>query len=276
VALANPFSTTDRALSVDPRILELLACGTRVISGPDTALLAAMADAVTFAHTPEQVTDAYMALCNRGVPAEGELLRRLRVLFEHHATPVMLSRITRRLSSLPDPREGRSTAVILSESATGGLGSLVDGLLQQAHRPAEVIVVDGGARGWPEGAARALEAAGIDVRRVRADDRPVTWQAVAEAARSEWILRWPSARPVGQSFLMDLAIGAEMSRADAVGCEEGAFRYAPSLPLDGALVRTSVARAVLGERALDGDRGRLGGWEQRGLRLLSVGREPPA
>lgn len=277
VALANPFSTTDRALSVDPRILELLACGTRVISGPDTALLAAVADAVTFTPSAEHVEAAYLALCDRGAPTELELLRLLRVLFEHHATPVTLSRITRRLWSLPDPTAGRSTSVVLSDPASGGLDSLVDGLLEQSHRPAEVIVVDGGTSGWREGAAGALDAAGIDVRVIRADDRPVTWGAVSEAVRSEWLLRWPSARPGDRSFLMDLAIGAEMSRADAVGFEEGgAFRYVPSLPLDGTLVRTSVARAVLGQRHLTGDEGRLDGWQQRGLRMLSLGRETNA
>jgi hypothetical protein len=270
VALARPFTAPRRVRSIEPTVLEQLASGVRVVSGPNQALAAAFGKNITFADEPLATPRALAAARDAGPPTAAELWRLLRTLFERYASPVMLSRLTRQLPGVANPLAGRSVAVVIKLGRTSEHEAIVDSLIRQAHRPSEAILIRSDGGSWPDGAQESLESAGIEVRTIEAHDS-ATWRDVAEAVASPWLTRWPEGRPVGTYHLLDLVIGGEMSRGEGVAYQGGnELRHVPGIALDGGIVRREVLSAA-GAPLLLCDDGAMVDSTRDGWRLLSIG-----
>jgi hypothetical protein len=241
-----------------------------VLSGPNKALLAAMGSLVDFVADPDDAPAALAAAQARGPRSPDELMQVLRILFRRHATPVMLAALTRHLGGGHDPLAARQAAAVVRLERTDP-APVVESIIDQEHRPAEALIYLRDAASWPAGATGALEAAGVETR-VFPGERPATWAEIADVARSEWLTLWPTDGRARAAWLLDLMLGGETGRADAVGYSGGEpLRHVSSLELDSAAVRRAVARRLLAERTVGDDDVRLDGWERRGLTLLSVG-----
>lgn len=278
VIVANPFIERDRVRTIGARTLEQLACGARVVSGPNQTLVNLAGPLAHVVHQPEAaarvIADAHAA----GVPTAAEMRRLLRTLYLGHATPVMLSQVTRQLGLSTDPLASRSTTAVAAVSADAHVGHFVESLKQQIQRPTRAAIrLDDGAR-WSTDANDALAHAGIEVHIITASSERSTLAALAEETTTEWLARWPDGGRAGPRYLLDLLIGGEMSHADAVGYQSGdPFRFVSSLGPDARLLRWDSLRTIDGWRdALDIDPSRAPGWDSNGWRLLSVGPEEVA
>jgi hypothetical protein len=270
IGLANPVSVPDAVTVIEPGILEQLACGMRIVSGPHLSLAAAFGGDVQFVREPGEAVAVMREALRQPAPSPLEMRSLLRALFEGHATPVMLSALTRRFPSMPDPLSGRRvTAVVVGDRLDRGV--VIESLVHQSHRPAEVLL--GGDGEWSAAERSALEAANIPSRALEGDGDEVRWSMVGSVADTEWLTVWPIDRPVGSCYLLDLLVGAELSRADVVAYSGQPLDHVDRVDLGTAIVRRPVASAQLvAQPIVRAERS----FEARdGLRALSVGPEEP-
>jgi hypothetical protein len=278
VIVANPFMEQDRLRTIGPRTLEQLACGARVVSGPNQSLVNLAGPLAHVVHQPEAAAGVMADALAAGAPTSAEMRSLLRTLFLGHATPVMLSQLTRQLGLSTDPLAGRSTTALVAVSSATDVGQLVESLTQQIQRPTRTVIrLDDGAR-WSTDADDALAHAGIEVHMSPASPDQSALAALAEEPSTEWLARWPNGGRAGPRYLLDLLVGGEMAHADAVGYQPGdPFRFVSSLGPDAGLLRLDSLRTIDGWRdSLDLDPSRTPGWDSNGWRLLSVGPEEVA
>ena len=155
--------------------------------------------------------------------------------------------------------------MLLPLDDTMDVASIVDRTLAQTFRPGEVVVgtVD------PAGSERGIDAmtrAGMVVHVVEtADDRP--WRALAEASSRAWVVLGLPDSESDPNALLDLAMAAECSRADAIGyVADRRQQFVSDLALIGSLVRRDLLVQDVGA----GMNGRLGAWARRGSRLMGI------
>ena len=275
VGIANPLTIADGVTVVHPRVLEQLACGMALVSGPNRALAAEFGATLRIAYEPGSIGDAVREALRAGPRTAAEDRFLLRTLFERHASPVMLSMLSRRFPTVPDPRARRAVTAVVGGSPSDP-ASVIESLTHQAFRPAEVLVV--GDAHWTSAARDALEAADISTRFVDENGFDLSWSAVGSIATSEWLTIWPTDRPAGSCHLLDLAVGAEISQADVVAYSEQPSGYTDHVDLRDALVRRAFARTGLAGRPLrsEAEGGGLAEWMAEGHRPLSVGPEETA
>jgi hypothetical protein len=278
VIVANPFTERDRLRTIGARTLEQLACGARVVSGPNQTLVNLAGPLAHVVHQPEAAAGVIADALAAGAPTSAEMRSLLRTLFLNHATPVMLSQVTRQLGLSTDPLAGRSTTALAALSADTDVGRFVESLTQQIQRPTRVVIrLDDGTR-WSTDADDALAHAGIEVQMTPASPDRSAVAALAEEPTTEWLARWPDDGRAGPRYLLDLLVGGEMSHADAVGYQPGdPFRFASSLGPGASLLRWDSLRAIDGWRdTLDLNPSRAPRWDSNGWRLFSVGPEEVA
>ena len=249
VGLANPVTVPDSVSVIEPRILEQLACGMRMVSGPNLALAAAFGADVPIVRNPSEAAAAVRKASHQRPRSLTEIRSVLRTLFLGHATPVMLSALTRRFPSIADPLSGRQVAAVVIGDRLDR-AALIESLIHQALRPAEVL---GGESEWSAAERAALEAAGIRFRTLEHNGADLRWSGIASVAEAEWVTIWPTDRPVGSCYLLDLVVGAELSRADVVGYGDPPLNYVDRLELQHAVVRRAFAWSVLAGQPLRGD-----------------------
>jgi hypothetical protein len=229
-------------VTVDPgQAREQLACGARVIMV--TGDRAALRGQIAAARAERPLT-------------EGEAFGELREIFTAHATPVRLAELAR-LAGLPEHLvTGRQIAVLARVQDAADAADLAARLGRQRMTPAELVVAVAAREGVPvatscHAVTTALaDLAGPGMTITAVPEPPAAagvatgtagpgggWVAhAAQAARSPWVVPWPTGRDHQESYLLDLACARECARADAVGYDAGAG-YAYVTSLDPALAR---------------------------------------
>ena len=97
---------------------------------------------------------------------------------------------------------------------------------------------------WSGAATAALGAAGIATQIVESSagegEDAVSDTGGSRGAPTTWVAPWPTDRPVGPTYLLDLLVGGEMSGAEVVNYDPGEpFRFVPTAT-DAAIVRRSA------------------------------------
>jgi hypothetical protein len=174
----------------------------------------------------------------------------LRDLFTTAATAVELDRLVRALNIRRSPLDARTVSVVVVLSASTPCGELVASVLNQRHRPVELVVV-------VESSAMAdaaqytlseLEQSGVPVHTV-AEPSGADWSAVVATVRGEWVTCWGQRDVHDANQLLDLLVGAEMTGASIVGrSEQPDPGYVSSLRLRDAMVKRSVVTDREGQR----------------------------
>ena len=267
LAVTDPFGAPDRGRMVDPRALEQLACGLRLVSGPDRVLLELAGMHVHVAESVETAGDAIAAARSAGRPSAADLRALLRRLFLQAASPVMLGRLTHRLGVSIDPLAGRSVTALIAVDEHTDVDRLVDSIVGQRARPQRVVVRTTDPGPWSGAAGEAIRAAGMPVE---VEDR----HDAERIARTRWVVDWPTDRPLAPDVLLDLLVGGEMSGADAVTLGDGdPFRFTTSFG-DGPILldARALAAAAVSDPFVDG-RWRVLDPATTGWRVLSIGPE---
>lgn len=237
--IAEPVGSDVPETPVAERTLAQLASGARIISGPDQGLAATFRPWVVWAERADEVADAI----NAGPIPRTEHRSVMRSLFEEHSTAAAINGLLR---SLGLTRTGQGTrgdvCVLLQSGQDARLEPLVDDVLRQRRRPAEVLVV--GETSPAQGAViDELRLAGLNVSQIRS-----TWDPaglVAEAAnrmRSPWLWLPTSGTRYPSEHVLDLLVAGQVSGADAVGWVGGeADRYVTELPLGVSIISREAA-----------------------------------
>ena len=160
-------------------------------------------------------------------------------------------------------------------SADTNIDPIVASITRQVHRPKRVVIRPTDGVTWPSAADAAIASAGIEVQVLAPGVGGPDWSMLESEETTEWLSLWPQGRPVTPTFPLDLLVGGEMSRADAVGYQPGeGFHFVQSLDLglgDRPAGR-SCADAGGWRQAFDVVSGtRLTDWDLHGGRFLSVG-----
>ena len=274
LVISNPFTDRDRELAVDARVLEQLASGTRIVSGPNRALEGIAEAHVTVVRDRADATRGISAALDAGAPTSVQMRAMLRVLFLDHASAVMLSRITRRLGISVDPLSDRSITTVVDLSADSDVGRIVSSTTDQIQGPTRTVVRLGDGATWSGTADAAMANVGIDVEVQTADAHRHDWSRLESDETTEWLSLWPQGRSVPSTYLLDLLVGGEMSRADAVGYgSDPGFHFVPRLGQASIVRRDALRQAGAWRPPFVDDRSSLADWERHGWRLLSVGPE---
>lgn len=260
-AIAAPFSVSESVYGLDMRILEQLAAGLRVVTGPNIEVIEALGGHVVIAN--EQDVEAVVEKALAAGPLDSTARwAALRTLFAEQATPVMLAHLVKRLGLDTNPLSARAVSVLARLDEPVAVEELIGSIARQRHLPDELIVAVGQAGKLEDRSFAELEALGVGVRIVLSN---AGWPELAVLARSRWVIAWAGGLWDAER-LLDLAIGAECSHADAVGLVPGeVFAFVSYLPFAGALVRREK---LASEREVSGT---LESWASRGSLLFGVG-----
>ncbi|MEU3250625.1 hypothetical protein [Streptomyces sp. NPDC006997] len=243
----GPWALTGTGLAPDlDRALAELLTETRALGGACVLWRdgpAAAAPGLTrFAWDAVLDADAGVRLAALDPAADGR--QRLREVFRAECVRVRLSQLARRVGA-PDPLDQRRVSVLAAPRDRADVARLTAQVLDQRHRPAEVVVPD------PAGLDE-LPAAGVPVR---------TGEPTAP-----WVADWTDLtedRP--DTLLLDLLCALEFSGADAVGDTPTAddYLYVPEV------------RPLLARRSLLASGGPPETWARQGYRLFAwCGKEP--
>jgi hypothetical protein len=254
------------------RALEALACGARIVSPPNDRLAAAAGSQATFISPGEDVAAAIRSANDLPPLAEPAIRPAARRIFETHAVPVAVAAISGLLGLPADPLRSRGISILLDVLTVESATAIVDALRAQAYRPREVVL-PAGTDGDDAGMARlaGLADLGIAIRTIDGAGSGTGWPALSAATEEPWVMAWPEGGLADPNALLDLAVAAESSRADAVGYGPGSSsQFVPDLPLRGSLVRRELlAGSTTSSGRVAGDE-RLDAWARRGSRLFAT------
>jgi hypothetical protein len=265
VVIASPFVVPDSMLGLRDDDLAVLAAGARLVSGPnrDLAAVTGFGSALRVVEHDE-VADAVRAAVADGPLTDAEHLQVLRTLFLEHSVPVRMRALVARLGLDNEIDSGRQVAVLVAPGTDVAATAMVESLLHQRHRPAELVLAQSDLPS--ERALDELAAIGVLVRTVGHSD--ATAADLARSIDAPWIATWAPG-PKGtwsDNHLLDLFVGAEAGDADAVGlAADGGIRGVDDLEGGAVLLRRSLVVADADE-PLD-----LHRWSRRGRTLVAVG-----
>jgi hypothetical protein len=264
--VASPFVVPDSVLGLRDADLLALASGARLVSGPnrDLAELSGLGSAVRVARETD-VVDVVRDAVADGPLSAAEHLAVLRTFARSHTVSARLGRLVRMLGLDVDVDHARRVAVVVLPGGTVDTRRLVESVLHQSLRPAEVVVPRGALE--QDAALRELASSGVAVRVVSMTEP--TLVDLAAAADSPWLTSWvtSSHAPWSDTHLLDLLIGAEAAdHVDAVTLTPGGgVRSMTSFEGGVNLLRRSLVVAD-GDTAVD-----LAAWSRRGRTLVAVG-----
>jgi hypothetical protein len=259
VGIACPFSVPPYVNGLYPQILEQLAAGLRIVSGPNQDLLDTFGDSAISVVDKNAVEAQIEKVLAEGQTSPMERWRTLRVLLEKYSTPMQLDRLARRLGLRTMPSARRAVTVIVDVTAETA-PRMLESIMAQNLRPAEVVANLQSEEFVLDRIGTELESAGIAVTVVPGQRGP---GELIRYAKSPWMTFWDGG-PWSADRLLDLVLAAECSEADAVGFADAGFlQFVQSLPPRGTLLRADAA-AVEGVEDLDT-------WARRGRRLSTVG-----
>jgi len=232
------------------RALEAMACGARVVGPPDPVLAAVASDGYRPVAGPGDGSAVLAEAIRAGALNATQLRPISRRIFRDHAVPIGLAGLTSRLGLRVDPLARRGIGILLQAdqaSTAGAVGSIVDSIRAQVFRPREAAIQAD--PDWPPagGLIDALAKLGIASRVVAGRAGEVTgpastaaWPALVAATSATWVVAWP-AGAIEPNDLLDLALAAESSRAEAVGFVDGSTsRFVADLPIAGSLIRREL------------------------------------
>jgi hypothetical protein len=200
-----------------------------------------------------------------GPLSAAEHLAVLRTLVRSHTVSARLADLVRRLGLDVDVDHARRVALVVLPGSTVDTRQLVESVLGQSLRPAEVVVARSALE--QDAALYELASSGVAVRAVSMTEP--TLVDLAAAADSPWITSWaPSSQiPWSDTHLLDLLIGAEAAdHVDAVTLTPGGgVRSMAAFEGGATLLRRSLAVADASP-AVD-----LTSWSRRGRTLVAVG-----
>ncbi len=257
------------------RALEALACGARIVAPPSDQLRRVGGEQATLVGRGDDAAAAIRSANAREPLGETDLRRAGRQIFQAHAVPVALAKVSGLLGLAVDPLRSRAIAILLGGLTRESAPAVADALRAQTQRPHEVIVpaTAGGDLAGMTGLA-GMAKLGITVRSVDGTTDETGWPGLAAAARVPWVVAWPEGGLADPNALLDVAAAAELSRADAVGHGPGSSaQFVPDLPFRGSLVRRELLTGSAGSSTPE-DRAptdeRLAGWARRGSRLFEI------
>jgi hypothetical protein len=266
VVVASPFVVPDSMLGLRDDDLLALASGARLVSGPnrDLAELPGLGSAVRVAREAD-VADVVRDAVADGPLSAAEHLAVLRTLVRSHTVSARLADLVRRLGLDVDVDHARRVAVLVLPGSAVDTRQLVESVLRQSLRPAEVVVARSALE--QDAALYELASSGVAVRAVSMTEP--TLVDLSAAADSPWITTWsPSSQvPWSDTHLLDLLIGAEAAdHVDAVTLTPGGgVRCMAAFEGGATLLRRSLAVADASP-AVD-----LTSWSRRGRTLVAVG-----
>jgi hypothetical protein len=264
--VASPIVAPDIERPIGTAILQQLASGGRVISGPDPALAASFRDAVAWMDGPAGAIEAIRAGAVRGPISGPELRATLRVLYREHATSAALATLASYLGLRSQVTPDRDVCAVVSLDAGVRAADFVDGLVLQEERPVEALFLtaDPAAAGP---SMRELERAGIAARAADPPDRGVGVARWASGfTGSGWIWPWAPEIRYPPTFLLDCMVGGQIANAAAVGLVDGdEDRFVTALPFTRAVISREAAASRPDPR--DGD---LASWSRAGAPLFGM------
>lgn len=269
VVLACPFVVARSTLGLRDDDLLALAAGARLVSGAnhDLAALSGLDHVVTVIEGLSPTSAVHSAMA-AGPIAGADLTATLRTLFLQHAVPARLRELVDLVGVRADVDVDRRIAVVAVPGSPIDASALVEAIASQVHRPSEVVVLR---THLPSD--RALdELTAMGVRTVmRGDDAGL--HEMAWSVDAHWLAMWDPAQTSvwNPTHLLDLAIGAEAAKADAVGIGARAgIEAVDSLEGASVLLRRELVLADAQSR-FDPHR-----WSRSGRKLVAVGTGAPA
>jgi len=217
VVIASPFVVAASTLGLRDDDLLALATGARLVSGTnhDLAAVGGLAHALTLTDGPG-IEAAVRSAIEAGPVRGAQVMETLRTLFLHHAVPARLRELADLVGVLADVDVDRRIAVVVPPGTPINAAALVESVASQTHRPTELAVLRNDLPS--DRALDELDAMGVKVTARGGADAGL--HELAWAVDAHWLALWsPMAgdRPWSTSHLLDLAIGAEATKADAVG-----------------------------------------------------------
>jgi len=269
VVLGSPFVVARSTLGLRDDDLLALAAGARLVSGAnhDLAALSGLDHVVTVIEGLSPASAVHSAMA-AGPIAGADLTATLRTLFLLHAVPARLRELVDLVGVRANVDVDRRIAVVALPGATIDASALVEAIASQEHRPSEVVVLR-----TQLPSDRALdELTAMGVRAViRGDDAGL--HEMAWSVDAHWLAVWDPAQSAAwtSTHLLDLAIGAEATKADAVGIGARAgIEAVDSLEGASVLLRRELVLTDAQSR-LD-----LHRWSRSGRKLVAVGTGAPA
>jgi hypothetical protein len=279
VLVADPFVARPSNEPGD-RTIEQIACGARVVAASSGAFGGRLGMAVVPIGDAAACRAAVQAAVEAGPPSPGELRSLLREIFLRHSVAARLDRLARVLGLPVDPLAGRQVSAVACLRGDADAVAFSGALLAQAHRPVEAVVASPAGDGV-DASLRELADAGIRVVAIRPADSsdsldcgPARWAELTVRASAPWLALWTPERRWPANHLLDLLVGAEISRADAVGLAAGQeLVFTASLTSEAALVGAEAARRY----GLPGSTGpglgsaaSFAGWARQGARMFAL------
>jgi hypothetical protein len=274
--LASPFSVRRAAHAVATRPLEQLATGARLISGPNEVLEAALEGHVTTVANPEGAAAAVRAATAKG-PNDFRVVRTaLRHLFTNHATRVMLGDLVRLAGLRTDPVRQRDVTIVAAADDSEAAYRIVESGARPVFRAREQVILAAG-RPLEREAFGSMVGDEVDLQ-IASDGTGNSLElSLDRFGHAPWLTLWSAQESYPETHLLDLAVAAEFSRADAVGYSDGEWpQFVAGLPLTSSLVRrdaVALLRDGGDSPARDVSLERIG---RQGARLLAVPPEAPS
>jgi hypothetical protein len=213
VVLASPLVVSSSLMGLSDEHLLALACGARVVSGPnqDLAALEGFGSALVVA---QDVVGAVQNAVALGAQTRHEYLNTLRTLFLHHSVPARLKQLADELALAMPANQSRAVSVVLAPGDDLNAAALIDALAIQSWKPHEVIVSSADVP-----SPRALDeltAMGVKVLTIDGS----TWSDLARATDAHWVAVWSSAAGENhwhENTLLDRLVVGEATGSDGVG-----------------------------------------------------------
>jgi len=217
----NVNSVTDSKTMFSRRVLELLACGTPVVSGPSPGMEAMLGAGVVAESTDADTSRNHVrALLNSEELRDVMAVKGIRAVMSGNTYS---DRVTHLLASLGQPTAParRSISIIAPTNRMGGYKQILENVGRQVHGDIELII---GLHGIDEkadhirGAARDL---GID--NLEFVTGPADWSlgrvlnAMCAAAGGEFIAKMDDDDLYGPNYLSDQLFAFDYTDADIVG-----------------------------------------------------------
>jgi hypothetical protein len=264
--VAGPIIAPDMERPIGTTILQQLASGCRVVSGPDPALAASFGDAVAWIDGPAGAIAGVRAAAEHGPMSGAELRATLRALYRHHATSALLTMLARYLGLRAQVTPNRDVCAVVSLDTDVRPADFVDAILLQQERPVEALILTADAASAHPYLLELVQA-GIRARVAHPPDRGVGVPRWASGfAGSGWIWPWSPETRYAPTFLLDCLVGGQVTNAAAVGQVDGdEDRFVTALPVSRAI----ISREEAANRSDPRD-GELASWARAGAPLFGM------
>jgi len=223
----NVNSVVDSPTMFARRVLEILACGTPVISTYSRGLeLALGEEALALVRTPEQADEWMERLLAKAVLGEKMVLHAMRLIFANHTYEKRLRFVLETVGLEPRPVAGRAVTVIGWAEGYAALQPLLASFGCQTHVERDLVLLVREEGPLPTELADAIRALpAVDLQFVpHGEDFGAHLDRVCEAMKSNFVAIMDPDATYGEHYLEDLLLAFEYTDADIVG-KNAHYRY---------------------------------------------------